>query len=151
MPIVNERRRKQHELFISVDLPFVSSSSTNISTSPSTVLPLPFVLHFWGLGFEQSHAPPHLCPSPSRPTHHSLAHSLPSPKPPRTPYQRSKIEISAFTHSPTRSIGVIRLFGLLRKLGEMFLPVDERRHLCEGTISCASMTCAGYECRRKSM
>lgn len=34
-------------------------------------------------------------------------------------------------------------FVLLDKVYEMFLPIDESRHLSEGTISCASPTCTG--------
>ena len=98
---------KQHKLFIYLDLP-LSSSLTNISTSTSTALYLLLILHL----------------HPTRPTTHR--HLLPSPNPPHIPHQRANIYIPPFSIRP---LCVIRRFGFLGEVHEIFLPIDERRHL----------------------
>ena len=86
----------------------LSSSSTNIFTSPSTALSLLFILHL----------------HPTRPITHR--HLLPSPNPPRIPHQQAKTYIPPFSIRP---LCIIRRFGFLGEVHEIFLPNDERRHL----------------------
>ena len=74
---------------------------------------LSFVLRFWGRGF--------CTPTCTKSTSSSLSIS---------------IDIPPFTYSPTRSIRVIWLFGLLGKVCKWFWPVDERRHLWAGFRRC---------------